>query len=205
MHSLRFIALPALAALIASCAPKSNQDADPYGVADSGYGDPYGNPNAPYGADPIYDTPAAYEEAGSTHAPADHGATAANPTWSGGAAATPATRAATTHLVVTGDTLSKIASQYGVSMTDIKAANNMTNDTVVLGRTLKIPAGGTAGARATTTAAAPAGSRTHVVVQGDTLGKIAAKYGVSTAAIKQANRMTNDTVVLGRKLVIPAR
>jgi LysM repeat protein len=43
----------------------------------------------------------------------------------------------------------------------------------------------------------------HTVVAGDTLSGISAKYKVPVAAIKQANRMTNDTVVLGRKMVIP--
>ena len=43
----------------------------------------------------------------------------------------------------------------------------------------------------------------HTVVPGDTLGGIALKYKVSAAAIKQANGMTKDTVVLGRKMVIP--
>ena len=43
----------------------------------------------------------------------------------------------------------------------------------------------------------------HTVVAGDTLGGISAKYKVPTAAIMQANNMTKDTVVLGRKIVIP--
>lgn len=43
----------------------------------------------------------------------------------------------------------------------------------------------------------------HTVVAGDTLGGIARKYKVTIASIKQANRMTNDTVVLGKKMVIP--
>lgn len=43
----------------------------------------------------------------------------------------------------------------------------------------------------------------HVVVAGDTLSGIAAKYKVPSAMIKEANRMTTDTVVLGRKMVIP--
>jgi len=51
----------------------------------------------------------------------------------------------------------------------------------------------------------PAGGTVHVVVKGDTLGGIARKYGTTVAAIKQANSMTSDTVVLGRKLQIPAR
>ena len=45
----------------------------------------------------------------------------------------------------------------------------------------------------------------HVVVAGDTLGKIAHQYKVPIASIKQANHMTNDIVVLGRKMVIPPR
>lgn len=43
----------------------------------------------------------------------------------------------------------------------------------------------------------------HTVVKGDTLSGISAKYHVPVTSIKQANRMTNDTVVLGRKMVIP--
>ena len=51
----------------------------------------------------------------------------------------------------------------------------------------------------------PASGTEHVVVKGDTLGGIARKYGTTVAAIKQANGMTSDTVVLGKKLKIPAR
>jgi LysM repeat protein len=43
----------------------------------------------------------------------------------------------------------------------------------------------------------------HTVVTGDTLSGISSKYKVSAAAIKQANGMTKDTVVLGKKMVIP--
>lgn len=50
----------------------------------------------------------------------------------------------------------------------------------------------------------PASGTDHVVVKGDTLGGIARKYGTTPAAIKQANAMTSDTIVLGKKLKIPA-
>ena len=43
----------------------------------------------------------------------------------------------------------------------------------------------------------------HTVVKGDTLSGISSKYKVPIASIKAANRMTNDTVVLDRKMVIP--
>jgi LysM repeat protein len=43
----------------------------------------------------------------------------------------------------------------------------------------------------------------HTVVAGDTLSGISAKYKVPVAAIKAANRMTKDTVILGKKMAIP--
>lgn len=52
---------------------------------------------------------------------------------------------------------------------------------------------------------APAQVRRHKVVRGDTLSGISRKYNVSMAAIKRANNMKNDIVVLGRTLIIPAR
>jgi LysM repeat protein len=41
------------------------------------------------------------------------------------------------------------------------------------------------------------------VVLGDTLTKIANRFGVSIQAIKTANKMTTDVVQLGQKLIIP--
>ncbi len=53
---------------------------------------------------------------------------------------------------------------------------------------------------------APAGPSTvHTVVRGDTLWGLSRQYGVSIDAIKQANAMTGDTVILGQRLQIPAR
>lgn len=43
------------------------------------------------------------------------------------------------HVVKAGDKLSKLAQKYGVSVNDIKAANNLTDDKIKLGDTLVIP------------------------------------------------------------------
>lgn len=43
----------------------------------------------------------------------------------------------------------------------------------------------------------------HTVVKGDTLSGLSAKYRVPMASIMSANRMTDDKVILGRKMVIP--
>lgn len=45
----------------------------------------------------------------------------------------------------------------------------------------------------------------HTVVRGDTLWGLSRKYSVSVDAIKRANGMSSDTVVLGSRLQIPAR
>ncbi|GAB4196107.1 MAG: N-acetylmuramoyl-L-alanine amidase AmiB [Wenzhouxiangellaceae bacterium] len=44
----------------------------------------------------------------------------------------------------------------------------------------------------------------HVVSRGDTLSDIASRYSVSVERLKQANRLDNDRITIGSKLVIPA-
>lgn len=48
--------------------------------------------------------------------------------------------AASTHKVAKGDTLGAIAIRYGVKIADLKKANNLANDNIRIGQTLKIPA-----------------------------------------------------------------
>lgn len=45
-----------------------------------------------------------------------------------------------TYKVAEGDTLNKIAKEYGVTVEALKAANNLTDDNIFVGQTLKIPA-----------------------------------------------------------------
>jgi LysM repeat protein len=122
---------------------------------------------------------------------------------------TTAASAELVHTVARGDTLNKIARKYQVSAATIKKANGMKGDAVMLGQKLKIPGAVAPAAEpepakvAEIPAPAPQTARSHTVVKGDTLERISRKYGVEPRAIKQANRMKNDVVQLGRKLVIP--
>jgi LysM repeat protein len=51
-----------------------------------------------------------------------------------------------------------------------------------------------------------ASSQVHVVVKGETLTSIAAQYGVTLAAIKSANAITDVSLIyVGERLVIPPR
>lgn len=63
----------------------------------------------------------------------------------------------------------------------------------------------TAPSAPTASSSSAIGATTHTVVKGDTLWGISRKYGVSVDAIKRANGMTKDTVVLGTTIQIPAR
>ncbi len=134
MTAIRLFTPSLLAIALASCAPRGQSSYDtpaPYGTPD-GHADPYGSAaTAP--ANPVYDTPAAYEE--TTDYPAqppysDSPATSARPAAHG---------AAIIHTVVPGDTLSGISAKYRIPAASIQQANRMTNDIVVLGRKMVIP------------------------------------------------------------------
>lgn len=56
-----------------------------------------------------------------------------------------------------------------------------------------------------TPAYTPPSPKVHTVGRGDTLWGLSKQYGVSAAAIKEANGLTRDTIVLGSKLKIPAK
>lgn len=112
------------------------------------------------------------------------------------------------HTVAAGDSLSAIAARYGVSSQRLMQYNNLRSTTVKLGQTLKIPTSGSATVavqpqvRPTMTVAA-ALPRQHRVVAGDTLSRIAVRYGVTVPQLIKHNNMKNPTVKIGQTLKIP--
>ncbi|WP_180953811.1 LysM peptidoglycan-binding domain-containing protein [Bacillus sp. M6-12] len=52
---------------------------------------------------------------------------------------------------------------------------------------------------------AEASSLTHVIQKGDTLYKVANEYHVSVDKLKQANKLSSNTIYVGKKLVIPGQ
>lgn len=149
MTPIRILAPSVLAVVLASCAPqKSNQYDTPNapGMADTGAVNAPVNPPS----NPVYDTPAAYEESTGAVTPAAAASQAASnpnipvspPTRQSATAAVPkapSNGAAIIHTVVAGDTLSGISAKYKVPVATIKQANGMTKDTVVLGKKMVIP------------------------------------------------------------------
>lgn len=102
------------------------------------------------------------------------------------------------HEVADGDTLSGIASLYGVGIATLAAENGVANhDLVVSGTTLVIPEGGGSGGGG-------GGSRTHTVAPGETLSSIAARYGVRVPDLAEANGLANPHLVRsGARLRLP--
>jgi LysM repeat protein len=118
--------------------------------------------------------------------------------------------AATEHAIVKGDTFYDLAKKYGVTMQALKDANPTVNPSKLqLNQKIVIPApsptAAPGGAIATPPAGAGTGGTTYKVVSGDNLIKIGAKFGVSASAIRSANNLTSDRIVVGQVLKIPAK
>jgi LysM repeat protein len=118
------------------------------------------------------------------------------------------------YIVQAGDTLGKIAKKNGVSLRALEAANpNVNPKHLKVKQKLVIPAGGSAAGGISATAPGSeavandnvGGERTYTVKSGDTLHKIAKKFGVSTKAIEEANGMSTTRINVGRKLKIPGK
>ncbi|MFT3991693.1 MAG: LysM peptidoglycan-binding domain-containing protein [Luteolibacter sp.] len=151
MTPIRLLASTIAVIALASCANRSEYDtSDPYGTGDSGSSTP-SSPSAST-SNPVYDSPAAYEENTGGGTPVADASLASDPAPSAPAkkkapaatiektTATTARSGGTTHTVAKGDSLWTISKKYNVPVASIKAANHMTTDVVVLGKKLVIPA-----------------------------------------------------------------
>jgi LysM repeat protein len=93
------------------------------------------------------------------------------------------------YTVKPGDTLGAIARDNHVSVSDLAAANNISNPNLIrAGQVLVIPTK----------------DRTHVVSSGESLYTIAKKYGTTVAALIKANKLDNPNLIRpDQKLVVP--
>jgi LysM repeat protein len=113
-----------------------------------------------------------------------------------------------THVVRAGETLGTIAAQHGVSASTLAAANGIKNPNLIkIGQVLVIPGGSAAKSTGSSSAStAKASSGTYVVRKGDTLGSIAARFGVSASALASLNGIANpDRITVGKVLRIPGK
>lgn len=117
-----------------------------------------------------------------------------------------------TYKVKSGDTLSKIAKEYGTTVTKLQSLNKITSHLIYVGQSLKI--------NSSTTATAPLQSQptkvethplvsnasgSYTVVAGDTLSGIAHKKGITVTQLESWNGLTSSLIRVGQLLKIENR
>jgi LysM repeat protein len=117
------------------------------------------------------------------------------------AAGADAEPAGVTHTVLAGENLFRISRRYGVTMSAIMSANGITDpDQVYAGQVLAIPGG----ASVVAAVASDAPGVQHTVQGGETLFRIALRYGVTVNAVAAANGISDPTQIFaGQVLNIP--
>lgn len=112
--------------------------------------------------------------------------------------------AATDRVVVvqSGDTLSEIALEHGVSVAQLRALNAIADpNRIYAGQRLRLSGPAGSAPRPPTPTATEG---VHVVARGETLTGIARHYGSTIAAIAQANGIANPSFLrVGQRLTIP--
>ncbi len=95
-----------------------------------------------------------------------------------------------TYTVQLGDTISSIASRFGVTINTVLWANNLSANSIIRpGNDLKI---------------LPFSGLLYVVKSGDTLSKIASTYKIEVDDIAKSNNLSaNDSLRIGQELILP--
>lgn len=96
-----------------------------------------------------------------------------------------------------GETLWEISRAHNVSLSSLKKANSLTSNRIYPGRKLIIP--GKKGNQRN----AKSSNNVYIVKRGDSLSKMAKKFGVPVKAIKKLNRLKSNTIYPNMKLKIP--
>ena len=104
----------------------------------------------------------------------------------------PDTTPSITYIVKKGDNLYDIARKYNTSVSAIQNLNNLSNNNLSIGQTLKIPSTSNSGNTL----------NTYTVKSGDSLYSIAKKFNTSVDSIKSKNNLKSNLLSIGQKLII---
>ncbi|GDX83804.1 hypothetical protein LBMAG42_56150 [Deltaproteobacteria bacterium] len=117
-----------------------------------------------------------------------------------------------THTVKSGDTLSGIASKYGVSVEQLQKLNGIKGTKILSGQKLKVsvseapaepaPKASSKTSSKSSVKATTTKSVSYTVKGGDTLGSIAERYDCSVTELKSWNGLKGSTIYPGQKLKI---
>lgn len=163
--------------------------------------------------------PAPVEENAAESGATDEGAAAggsgtAGEEAAGGETQTAPTTDTSSYIVQPNDTLFSIAEQYGLTVEELAAANNITDvNALSIGDTLTIPAPGTVtagqqggGAEQTTDPQPTGQEQVHIVQAGENLFRIGLRYGFTVSELATYNNLANpNSLAVGQEIRIPAR
>ena len=111
-----------------------------------------------------------------------------------------------TYKVVSGDSVWKIAHQFGISMDTLRSLNHIKNDFIYPGQVLKVQASTTtttsASQGASSVATTSSDAATYRVKSGDSLWSIAKKHGLSLDQLKALNHLTSDLIFVNQTLKV---
>ncbi|SES78511.1 LysM repeat-containing protein [Oceanobacillus limi] len=104
------------------------------------------------------------------------------------------------HTVKSGETLWGIAKSYGVTVDAIKAANNLSSDTLRLGQVITIPSPNIE--KTNTIQNEQRSTFSYSVRSGDSLSAIANRFNVTVDSIRTTNHLKSDLLQVGQVLTI---
>ncbi|MDR0738857.1 MAG: LysM peptidoglycan-binding domain-containing protein [Oscillospiraceae bacterium] len=96
------------------------------------------------------------------------------------------------YTVKSGDSLWKIAQQFGTTVQAIKNLNGLTSDSLSVGQVLKIP-----------TSTRRYNMTTYVVKLGDDLLNVSTNFGITVEQLKYINGLESDILQPGQILIVP--
>lgn len=97
------------------------------------------------------------------------------------------------YTVVSGDSLWSIAKKLGVTVDELKEANNLTSNTLKIGQVLRIPS------------KELIEENVYIVKSGDSLYKIAQNYNTTVDELKRLNNLVSNSLSVGQVLKLPTK
>jgi membrane-bound lytic murein transglycosylase D len=102
-----------------------------------------------------------------------------------------------------GDTVSGLATRYGVTWVQIRQWNSLRGNTIYAGQSLTIyPRRNSSVARAAVATASLPATGVYTIGRNDTLWDISQKFRVSVSDLKQWNGLRGNTIYPGQKLIV---
>ncbi|MDH6237234.1 LysM peptidoglycan-binding domain-containing protein [Cryobacterium sp. CG_9.6] len=97
--------------------------------------------------------------------------------------------------VVEGDTVSGIATRFGLSTPTVLSLNGLDSSALIFPGQVLMLSGGAATASATPAAQNVQDAQSYTVLSGDTIGAIAGAHGLSTDAVLRANGLDRSSII----------